>query len=382
MKDEGIYPQPTPQELAIRKRVRLVADQCLRPYVISDDENAFFRREAFNTLASQGLSSISLAKEYGGQGLSYRCYFASIEEMARVSLSMAVTVGVTNLVQGALVAFGNEKQKQTFLFPLAKGEYLGAFSLSEPHSGSDAAALKCQATCVEGGYLLNGIKQWCTSAGVADLYLVMARTGAHPIKGVSSFLVPKQSKGFRVGKQEDKMGLRASPLAELIFENCFVPGQNLLGEQGKGLTVAFAQLETGRLGVAAASIGIALSALERVWKLYKAGKIESDLLEGIRLGVASHYASLQAVRALLGSAAELKDAKKPTVMLASSAKLLASELAMQITSDVVSWMGCYGLLKEFEVERLMRDAKCLQIVEGTSQIQQLVLAREMEGLLL
>jgi len=367
-------------EKKIRETASRFSDEHLRPFAIEDDEKCRFRREAFNRAAQLGLVSLVTPKAYGGAEQSYRCYYACLEELARGSTSMGVMVGVTNLVQGGLIAFGSEEQKQRWLKPLASGEYLGAFSLSEPGAGSDAAGLRCAARKASGGYRLNGTKVWCSNGGMADLYLVMARTSDDRSRGVSAFLVPSASEGFRVGKQEKKMGFRASTLAELIFEDCFVPEANRLGNEGDGLAVALSQLDSGRIAIGAAGCGLAIEALEKAWNNARENST-SQPGEGMDQRLAGHYAQIFALRCLIGEAAERKDAREKISALASSIKLLGSDLAMQVTGDAVDYLGYAGGLRQNEVERFFRDAKALQIVEGTNQIQRVVLAREMGKML-
>ncbi|MEZ4750566.1 MAG: acyl-CoA dehydrogenase family protein [Bdellovibrionota bacterium] len=368
------YPETAGDEKRIQDRVRAIAEKHLRPFAIEDDQQCRFRRNAFEALAVEGLASVVTPKAYGGLGLPYACYYTAMSEIARASMSMAVTVGVNNLPQGALLAYGSEEQKKKYIPPLCNGKAIGAFSLSEPGSGSDAASLRTQAVAKADGYVLNGTKCWCSTAGYADLYLVMARTAEHKTGGITAFIVAKDTPGLRFGKQESKLGLAASPLGELIFEDCFVPTAQRIGGEGQGLGVALSQLDSGRIVIAAVSIGLAEEALNRLW-----GSLQNFTPDGTDKNLfAEFYARLQALKSLLQVAARGKDEGTPVTTLAAQLKLLASDLAMEVTSHALSALGPQGVCVKSEMERLFRDAKALQIVEGTNQIQKLVLVREMD----
>lgn len=373
----AFHPLPDADEQSVRTRAKEIINKKLRPTAVDDDERHHFRREVFNEFAQLGYTAMILPKEYGGRAASHRSYYAFIEELSRSNMSIAVAVGVTNLVQGGLIAFGTDAQKKKYLPLLASGELLGAFSLSEPASGSDAASLQCKAEKVRGGYKITGNKVWCSNAGVADLYLLMARTGTHGPAGVTSFLVPSKTPGFRIGKLEKKLGLCSSTLAELVFEECFLPEENRLGNEGGGFSVALSQLDSGRVGIASVGLGVSIEAFERLWRYrLDLDKTGMTFEEGVQQRFAGHLAQIQAVKSLIWNIADLKDRGEKVTLLASYAKLLASDLAMQTTSDAVEFAGVRGFTKEFELERMMRDAKALQIVEGTNQIQRMVIARE------
>ena len=360
-------------EKQVREKTAKFVDQHIRPTVEQDDATSRYRRELFDGVAQLGFHAFPHPVQYGGKAGSYRCYYAFLEELGRGSLALSVSVGVTNLVQGALVEFGTEEQKERFLKPLTSGKYLGAFSLSEPQSGSDASALRLAARKKQGGYVFNGTKIWCSNAGHADLYLVMARTGEHKTRGISSFLVPANTPGFRIGKQEKKLGLRASTLAELVFEDCFIPQDQLLGEEGTGFQVALSQLDAGRISISAAGIAAATEALERA--------LQYSHSEGTRDLFAEHFAKILSLKTMLTVAAQNRDAGIPITVLASSLKLLSSDVAVQVCHDAVHMLGYDGVRSGSGVERLLRDAKALQIVEGTNQVQRLVLARHLDTLL-
>ncbi len=369
-----------PDERAAREKTIQFVEKWVRPTAEEDDAKSLFRRELFDEAAKLGLHALCHPVEYGGGGGSHHAYYAFLEEIGRGSLALSVAVSVTNLVQGALSTFGTEAQKQKFLVPLAQGKHLGAFSLSEPQSGSDAASLHLSARRKGAGYVLNGAKLWCSNAGFADTTLVMARTSDHKTKGITSFLVSKDTPGFRTGKFEKKLGLRASTLAEIVFEDCFIPEDQLLGKEGEGFSVALSQLDAGRIAIGAAGIAAAAEALERCWKrLYS--HPEGLPIEGIKQTLGGHFGRLLAARSLLFQAATLRDEREEVTAVASALKLFASDLAVQICNDAVHWMGYEGCVTGSGVERLLRDSKALQIVEGTNQIQQLVLARHLDEIL-
>lgn len=378
-----IWPPPTEPEKQWRDIARKFADEVLRPHALADEAVTRFRRESFDEAARRGLASIAFPTEWGGQGQPYVCFYGAMEEVAKASMSMAVTLGVTALVEGAISRFGNDEQKERFLRPLLTGKMIGAFSLSEPHSGSDAAALRCAAKKVDGGYQITGTKCWVSTAGSADVYLLMARTGEHKSKGITSFLVPKDTKGFHVGKQEKKLGLKTSPLAELIFEEAFLPDAQRLGQEGEGIAVALSQLDAGRITIGAGGVGIATEALERGWRYLRAQEKQFGRpFEPIaQQALAQLYTDVQAARALVQTAGLARDRKEPFTLMAAQAKMLGSDVAVKVASEVLTWCGEGAVVEETGLERLLRDARALPIVEGTNQIQKLVIAREMENAL-
>lgn len=357
---------------------RNFVNQRVRPSVVDDDRTSRFRRDLFDEVGRMRLQSLTHPKAYGGLGLSSRLYYPTLLEIARGSMSFSVAVSVTNLVQGALAQFGSPKQKDTVYRNLVEGRWLGAFSLSEPQSGSDAAALQLKAKKVSGGYLLNGTKCWCSNAGHADVYLVMCRTGEHRTKGISSVVVPKDTQGFRVGKMEKKLGLHGSTLAELIFEDCFIPEDQRVGDEGQGFEVALSQLDAGRISIGAVGLAASIEAIEHAWRW---GRNHPETFsEASQQLMAERFAEAQAIYALMSEVASQKDAGQPITAMAAQVKLLGSELAMRTASEAVEVMGLDGAKPENHVERIFRDAKALQIVEGTSQIQRLVLVRELDSI--
>lgn len=364
------------EENDLRLTLQEFCKNYLRPTAIEDDEHSHFRKDVFSKIAKCGFSNKTIPTQWGGGGKSNAHMAIIIEELARASTAMAIVVGVTNLAQGGILAFGTETQKEKFLKPLVTGDWLGAFSLSEPQSGSDAAALRLQATKVEGGYVLNGNKVWCSSAGHADLYLVMGRTSEKRYEGITAFLVPADTVGFRVGKQEKKLGLRASSLAELIFENCFIPDTQRLGKEGEGFQVALSQLDSGRITIGICGLGIAKECLERTLSyFYELEKLGTSLGEGYREELSSFFAEVSALETLIRESARERDLNQKVSVIGSQIKLLGSDLAMKVSCACLTLCGEKSSQKEFELERLFRDAKALQIVEGTNQIQRLVLAR-------
>jgi alkylation response protein AidB-like acyl-CoA dehydrogenase len=373
------YPPLQTDEAQCRKKAQQLYHRWILPTALADDRSHLFRPDVFKTFAKEGLAALAVPKAFGGGGFSYRCHYGVIEELAKGPLAFSITLAVTNLVMGGLLAFGNETQKKLYLPKLTSGEWLGAFSLSEPQSGSDAAGLMLKAKKVEGGYSLTGTKCWCSNGSDADLFLVMGRTGEHKTKGISSFLVSKNTPGLRIGKQESKLGLKASSLTELIFEECFISDAQLLGKEGDGFAVALSQLDAGRIGIGACGTGLATAAIECMQKELNGSFGQSCLFkEAIAHKFGEYYARLQAVKSLITLASELKDQKQDIRVLASQIKLLGSDLAMEASQDLVHFLGERGYQEEEEVERFFRDAKALQIVEGTNQIQRLVIAKEME----
>ena len=383
MKPLPIVPPPSEAEKTWRSIARGFADEILRPSALADEEAHRFRRDFFEEAAKRGLASIAFPPEYGGRGQAFVCFYAAMEEVARASMSMAVTLGVTTLVEGAILQYGDDAQKDRFLRPLLAGKMIGAFSLSEPHSGSDAAALRCAAKKVDGGYRITGTKCWVSTAGHADVYLLMARTGEPKSKGITSFLVPKETKGLHVGKQEKKLGLKASPLAELIFEDAFVPDELRLGEEGEGLAVALSQLDAGRVTIGAGGVGIAAEAVEHAWRFMRAREKEFGVpFEPIaQQALAQLYTEVQSARALVQAAGQSRDRKENFTLIAAQAKMWGSDVSVRVASEVLTWCGEGAIAMEAGLERLLRDSRALPIVEGTNQIQKLVIAREMENVL-
>ncbi len=353
----------------------------IEPHMEHDDAEGKFRMEIFQGLGEYGVTGVTLPEEYGGAGLSYLDYSYILEEIAKTSVPYAVTVSVSGMVQSILKEFGNKAQKELYLPALTSGQEIGAFALSESHAGSDAANLKTTAKKVDGGYMLNGTKMWITSGGIAKTYIVMARTGGEGAKGVSAFIVRDGVKGFTFGKAEKKMGWKTSPTRELVFENCFVPDENLLLNEGQGFKVAMGGLDRGRVAIGAIGVGCAQRALDESIK-YSLSRQQFKQpifdFQGLQFMLSDMATETEASRLLVHSAALSIDSGSANSKLCSMAKLKATDTAMKVTTDAVQVLGGVGYTSEYPVERFMRDAKVLQIVEGTNQIQRVVIARHLK----
>ncbi|HEY7875263.1 MAG TPA: acyl-CoA dehydrogenase family protein [Actinomycetota bacterium] len=331
-------------------------------------------------LGELGLTGIPFPEEFNGGGQPYGTYLIVIEELAHAYVALAIGLSVHTLCAFAVDTFGTEAQRKEVLARLASGEWFGAYSLSEPSSGSDAVALRTRATRSNGGYRLSGSKVFCTRGAEADVVLVMARTGAEGSKGVSAFLVEKGTPGFSGDKKEDKMGWRSSPTWGLAFDDAEIPATSRLGEEGDGFKIALASLDSGRLGIAACSIGLAQAALDEAVKFTTEREQFGQPVaanEGVQFMLADMATQIEAGRALYRRAAALRDGKQDYSMQAAQAKLFCSDVAMRVTTDAVQLHGGYGYVTEYPVERYMREAKALQIVEGTNQIQRYVIGRKL-----
>jgi butyryl-CoA dehydrogenase len=353
----------------------------IEPFMEHDDEKEEFRMEIFTELGQLGFCGMTLPEAYGGAGLSYQDGAVALEEIAKYSVAYSVTVSVSMMVQSIINEFGTSNQKSTFLPSLTNGSEIGAFCLSESSAGSDAGSLKTTAKKVEGGYNLNGTKLWITSAGVAKTYIVMARTGSEGSKGISAFIVRDGMKGLSFGKKEKKMGWRASPTREVIFENCFVPEENRLLAEGEGFKVAMAALDKGRITIGSIGVGLAQRALDESVK-YSLTRHQFNHpifeFQGLQFMMADMACEIEASRLLVQEAARLYDLGTPNSKIASFAKLKATDTAMKVTTDAVQILGGVGYTREYPLERFMRDAKVLQIVEGTNQVQRVVIARQLK----
>ena len=343
-----------------------------------DDENECFRKSYMRELGEAGLCGIPTPEELGGLGLGYLDYVVALEEISKVSASYGVSVAVTGLPQVILSTYGSPEQQREWLPGLADGTFLGAFALSEPGSGSDAGALKTTARREGDEYILRGTKFWITHGGEADVYVVMARTGGPGAKGVSAFLVPGDAQGLSFGKKEEKMGLRASPTVELVLEDVRVPVENRLAEEGMGFRIAMSALDSGRITIGAISVGLAQAAMDvaagYACQRKQFGKPIIDF-QGVGFMLADMGIRIEAARLLVHKAAWLRDEGHPYSEIAAMAKCMATDTAMAVTTDAVQVLGGYGYTREYPVERYMRDAKVMQIVEGTNQVQRLVISR-------
>ena len=367
--------------MAVQQAARDFARTELLPGVIDRDIQAQFPAAQVKKMGELGFMGMMVDPAYGGGGMDTLSYVLAMEEISKVDASAGVIMSVNNsLVCYGLNQYGSEEQKETFLRPLATGEKLGAFCLSEPEAGSDATSQKTTAEEFEGGYVVNGIKNWITNGNSADIYLVMAQTDASlKHKGINCLVVEKGAPGFSVGKKEDKMGIRASDTHSLMFQDVKVPVSQRIGENGFGFKFAMSTLNGGRIGIAAQALGIAAGAYElsvAYAKERKAfGKVIADH-QAIQFKLADMRTRIQAARLLVYEAAVKKDQGQAYVEAAAMAKLYASEVAMWATTEAVQIHGGYGYVREYHVERMMRDAKITQIYEGTSEIQRLVIARE------
>jgi alkylation response protein AidB-like acyl-CoA dehydrogenase len=373
--------QLSDDQQALAEATREFCRDVLAPIAREDDEAERFRKELMPRFGEMGLCGIPTPEAWGGLGLGYLDYCIALEEIASVSASYAVGIAVTGLPQVILNLFGTEAQKRQWLPGLASGELLGAFALSEPESGSDAGSLRTTARLEGDRYVLNGTKFWITHGGYADVYIVMARTGGPGPKGVSAFLVPGQIDGLSFGKKEAKMGLRASPTVEIVLDGVEIPLDQRIGVEGEGFKVAMSALDSGRITIGATSVGLARAAMEysatyaTERKQFKKAIID---FQGVGFLLADMACQIESSRLVVHKAAWLKDNGAPFSHIAAIAKVLATDTAMAVTTDAVQVLGGYGYTREHPVERYMRDAKVMQIVEGTNQIQRLVIARHLK----
>jgi butyryl-CoA dehydrogenase len=371
---------PSEIQSEIAAIARRFAREKILPTVEADEEEGRFRTETIQGLGDLGLTGIPSPEAYGGAGLGYLEYTAALEEIATVSASYAISVAVTGLPQIILSQFGSEAQKQKYIPLLASGRGVGAFSLSEASSGSDAGSLRATATRNGDEYILNGTKLWCTQGDSADVLMIMARTGGPGPKGISTFIVEKGMPGLKMGKREKKMGCHISHTMELVLENLRIPAENRVGDEGIGFKIAMSALDSGRITIASTAIGVARAALEVAISHAKLreqfGKPIAEF-QGIGFMLADMATEIESARLLVQKAAWLKDNGLPFAQLASMAKLKATDVAMEVTTDAVQILGGSGYTQDFPVERYMREAKLLQIVEGTNQVQRLIIGRSL-----
>jgi alkylation response protein AidB-like acyl-CoA dehydrogenase len=369
--------------LEIRQAVRRFATEQLSPHAGRWDRDKHFPREALRGLAAMGLFGVAIPEAWGGAGLDYSAMAIASEEIAAGDCATATIVAVNNLVAGIVHGYGSEQHKSRFLKPLASGGMLGAFALTEPQVGSDASAITTRAERQGERYVLNGVKQFITSGKTADVAVVFAVTDKSAGKrGISAFLVPTSSPGYVVARIEDKLGQRASDTAQIVLESCSVPAENLLGQEGDGYRIALANLESGRINVAAQATGVARAALEAALAYARERRSMGKALfehQAVNFRLADMATSIEAARQLYLHAARLRDAGQPCIREASMAKLFASEMAEQVCSDAIQIHGGYGYVTDFPVERLWRDVRVTQIYEGASDIQRLVIGRSLEG---
>jgi alkylation response protein AidB-like acyl-CoA dehydrogenase len=374
--------RPEAELLQIREAVRRFAAAELAPNAARWDRDKEFPREALRGLAAMGLYGVAIAEEWGGAGLGYSALAVACEEISAGDCATATIVSVNNLVAGILAGYGNAAQKEQFLRPLAQGALLGAFMLTEPHAGSDASAITTRAERRGSDYVLNGVKQFITSGKNADIAVVFAVTSKDAGKrGISAFVVPTGTPGYVVARIEEKTGQRASDTAQIVFENCRVPAENLLAEESAGYRIALANLESGRINVAAQATGVARAALAAAVSYSRERRSMGKTLiehQAVNFRLADMATRVEAARQLYLHAARLRDAGEPCIKEASMAKLFASEMAERVCSDAIQIHGGYGYVADFPVERLWRDVRVTQIYEGASDIQRMVIGRTLQ----
>ncbi|MDQ6642952.1 MAG: acyl-CoA dehydrogenase family protein [Chloroflexota bacterium] len=367
------------EQSEIRAMVRRFTEREITPYAEDWDENNHFPREVYSHMAELGLMGMTTLEDYGGSALSRLSSALVYEELAKGEMATAVGLSVHNMITGSIARFGTTEQRQRWVTGLASGNLLGAFSLSEAASGSDAASLQCWAECHDDSYLLNGSKMWVSNGGEADIYLLMARTAAGKgAAGVTCFIVEKGTPGFSFGKTERKMGLHSSPTRELIFDDCSIPTFNRLGEEGQGFKIALSSLDGGRINIGAIAIGVAQAAFE-VASNYAREREQFGhpigAFQAIQFMLADMAMKIEAARLLVYEAAYKLDTDQSAGMHAAMAKCFASDIAMEVTTNAVQVLGGAGYVRDYPVERYMRDVKVAQIFEGTNQIQRIVIAR-------
>ncbi len=370
---------PTSEAHELVRLAADVADKVLDPIVDEHEKSETYPEGVFATLGETGLLTLPHPEEWGGGGQPYEVYLQVLEELAARWAAVAVAVSVHVLSCHPLIAFGTAEQQQQWLPTMLGGHTIGAYSLSEPQAGSDAAALSCRATATDGGYRVNGAKAWITHGGKADFYSLFARTGEGG-QGISCFLIDQDIDGLTFGKPEEKMGLHAVPTTTAHYDNAFVSAQRRIGAEGQGLQIAFSALDSGRLGIAAVAVGLAQAALdEAVSYAQQRTTFGRKIIDhqGLAFLLADMAAAVDSARATYLDAARRRDAGLPYSRNASVAKLIATDAAMKVTTDAVQVFGGYGYTRDYRVERYMREAKITQIFEGTNQIQRLVIGRSL-----
>ncbi|MFG6467717.1 acyl-CoA dehydrogenase family protein [Roseateles sp. BYS87W] len=370
----------TEDHLAVQDAIRAYVQAEIAPHAAAWDKNHHFPAEQLKGLAALGCYGVAVPTEWDGAGLDYLALAVILEEIAAGDGGTSTVVSVNNCpVCSILMAFGNGDQKERFLKPLARGDMLGAFCLTEPHVGSEAGGLRTTATRDGDHYVLNGVKQFITSGKHGDVAIVMAVTDkAAGKKGISAFLVPTTTPGYTVARIEEKMGQHSSDTAQILFENCRVPVANRLGDEGQGLKIALSGLEGGRIGIASQSVGMARAAFEAALRYSKDRVTFGQPIfehQAVQFKLADMATRIEAARQLIWHAASLKDAGKPCLKEAAMAKLFASEMAERVCSDAIQIHGGYGYLSDFPVERIYRDVRVCQIYEGTSEVQKILIGR-------
>ena len=371
------------EQVLLREMYKKFAETEIKPLVEELDEEERFPVESIPKLARYGFMGIPFPKEYGGAGGNYLTYAMAVEELGKVCATTAVIVSAhTSLCAGPIYYFGTEEQKQKYLVPLAKGEKIGAFGLTEPSAGTDSSMQQTTAVLDGDEYVLNGTKVFITNAGYADIYVVIAMTDkSKGNKGISAFIVEKGTPGFSVGKKERKMGIRGSATCDLFFENCRIPKENILGKEGQGFKIAMQTLDGGRIGIASQALGIMQGAIDECVKYVmerrqfgkKIGQFQNTQFE-----LADMATKAEAAKLLVYEAAATKDAGKPYSHLSAMCKYFAGSTASDITRRCLQLFGGYGYTRDYPVERMMRDAKITEIYEGTSEVQKMVISSWMK----
>lgn len=369
----------TKEQELVKQMVSEFAENEVKPIAAEIDETERFPMETVKKMAKYGMMGIPFPEEYGGAGGDVLSYIIAVEELAKVCGTTSVILSAhTSLCATVIKEHGTEEQKKKYLVPLAKGEKIGAFGLTEPNAGTDSSAQQSQAVLEGDHYILNGQKMFITNGGVADIFIVFAMTDrSKGNKGITGFILEKGMPGFSIGKVENKMGIRASSTTELIFEDVKVPVENMIGKEGKGFGIAMKTLDGGRIGIAAQALGLAEGALDEAIKYMKERKQFGKTLskfQGLAWAVAEMDTKIEAARHLVYKAAMKKEKGLPYTIDAARAKLFAADTAMEVTTKAVQLFGGYGYTKDYPVERMMRDAKITEIYEGTSQVQRMVIS--------
>ncbi|WP_149828014.1 acyl-CoA dehydrogenase family protein [Streptomyces tailanensis] len=381
-------PQPVDRQLPTEEArdlislVREIAQREIAPHAAEEEDAGRFPRDLFGLLSESGLLGLPYDSEHGGGDQPYEVYLQALEELAMARLTVGLGVSVHTLACHALANYGTKEQQVEHLPAMLGGGLLGAYCLSEPSSGSDAASLRTKAVRDGDDWVITGTKAWITHGGIADFYTVMARTGGEGARGITAFLVPGDAEGLSAAAPEKKMGMKGSPTAQLHFDGVRVSDRRRIGDEGQGFAIALSALDSGRLGIAACAIGVAQAALDEA-VAYAVGRQQFGRpiadFQGLRFMLADMATQIEAGRALYLCAARLRDAGRPFSKQAAMAKLLCTDAAMKVTTDAVQILGGYGYTADFPAERYMREAKVLQIVEGTNQIQRMVIARHLAG---
>ena len=368
-------------QIMVRQAAKDFAEKYIRPYIMEWDESQHFPIEVFRKMGEQGFMGILVPEEYGGSGLGYFEYAAVIDEISQVCGSVGLSTAAHNsLCTGHILSFANENQKKKYLPKLASGQWIGAWGLTEPNTGSDALRMKTIAKKVDGGYVLNGAKNWITHGISSNVAVVLARTGELlDSRGITAFILERGTEGFKGGKKENKLGMRASETAEMIFEDCFVSEDNVLGEVGEGFIQAMKILDGGRISIAALSLGIARGAYKAALQYSKEreqfGQPISSF-QGISFKLADMATEIEASQLLIDQSCYLKNEGKPLTKESAMAKYYASEVAVRASTEAVQIFGGYGYTKDFPVEKFYRDSKLCTLGEGTSEIQKIVISRQ------